>query len=150
MSTGPVPALPGTYVLQVRVRHARRIRIGALGSLDFCPGLYLYVGSALGPGGLRSRIAHHRSVGHRSRWHMDYLRRYATLPGAWVWPGPSRLECRWAGQLRDLPGLRTMGPGFGSSDCHCPSHLLQVAAKGQSCAELIARCLPPETLYIRL
>ncbi len=46
----------GTYVLVMRLGRLRRVRVGRLGVQEFPAGLYLYVGSAFGPGGLRARI----------------------------------------------------------------------------------------------
>jgi Uri superfamily endonuclease len=53
-------AEPGTYALLLKLDKQERITIGKLGTFDFPAGYYLYVGSALGPGGLRARLARHR------------------------------------------------------------------------------------------
>ena len=53
-------AEPGTYALLLRLDKQERITVGKLGTFDFPVGYYLYVGSALGPGGLRARLARHR------------------------------------------------------------------------------------------
>jgi Uri superfamily endonuclease len=37
-------------------------------------GYYLYLGSALGLGGLRTRIADRQKPSLRPHWHFDYLR----------------------------------------------------------------------------
>ena len=44
-------------------------------------GKWYYVGSALEPGGLRVRIAHHARIAARPHWHIDYLRRHTPLTG---------------------------------------------------------------------
>ena len=47
-----MPACPkGTYALVLSCTTEQRIAIGRLGVLDVRPGCYVYVGSALGPGG---------------------------------------------------------------------------------------------------
>jgi len=54
---------PGTYLLLLRLEEDREIEIGRLGSLFFPRGYYLYVGSAMGPGGLVARLARHSQRG---------------------------------------------------------------------------------------
>ncbi len=52
------------------------VRVGALGDLTFQAGWHIYVGSALGSGGLK-RLERHISLAHGSdkkpKWHIDYL-----------------------------------------------------------------------------
>lgn len=43
---------PGTYALVLASSKASSVRIGGLSILRLQPGFYVYVGSALGPGGL--------------------------------------------------------------------------------------------------
>jgi Uri superfamily endonuclease len=50
---------PGTYALLLSSAADGVIRVGRLGDLRLQPGFYVYVGSALGPGGVRARLAHH-------------------------------------------------------------------------------------------
>ena len=54
-----LPSLPGTYALVVRVSGRSEIAVGKLGVLAAQPGFYVYVGSAMGPGGLAARIGRH-------------------------------------------------------------------------------------------
>jgi Uri superfamily endonuclease len=54
-----LPTDKGTYILLARVSQMKRLGIGSLGEFDIIPGLYAYVGSAFGSGGLRSRIGHY-------------------------------------------------------------------------------------------
>jgi len=56
---------PGTYALVLRLARATTIHVGALGAVDFAPGWYVYVGSALGPGGLAARVNRHLSRSKR-------------------------------------------------------------------------------------
>ncbi len=109
----------GAYILLLHLVEGRHIRIGALGHLCFEAGWYLYVGSALR--GLDARIARHRRHRKRLHWHVDYLRKACSE----VIPLPIRSsrrdECPVA---RSISGLYHPGPpGFGSSDCGCPTHL---------------------------
>jgi len=111
----------GIYVLVVEAHG--RTEVGRLGDHAFS-GLYAYVGSALGPGGLK-RVERHRAVarGHNSarHWHIDYLLGLGTLKAAFTLNTEKRLECALARALgeRATPSVR----GFGSSDCRCLTHL---------------------------
>ena len=53
---------PGTYALILSCSTDFGIQIGRLGTMRLQPGYYVYLGSALGPGGLRARIAHHQKL----------------------------------------------------------------------------------------
>ena len=123
--------MTGCYVLALCLNAPHTLCIGRLGELDFPAGLYLYAGSARGAGGLPARLARHRrrlGWNKRLRWHVDYLRERADWGGAWGRVTDERLECDWAAALYRLAGAQVVAPGFGSSDCHCPAHLVQVAA----------------------
>ncbi|MCS6880158.1 MAG: GIY-YIG nuclease family protein [Oscillochloridaceae bacterium] len=117
--------MKGTYILVLQLdRPAPGLRIGKLGVFDFAPGLYLYVGSAFGAGGLAGRLAHHRRIEKpRPHWHIDYLRPVARLREAWTVGGPERFECRWCRALAAMPALSIPAPGFGARDSGCRSHL---------------------------
>ncbi len=112
----------GIYCLVFK-NPACTVRIGALGPVTFRRGWHIYVGSALGSGGL-ARLSRHVSLSRqknkRPKWHIDYLScsdlfdlRYNVhaLTG-------DRFECRLAETLGE-PSV----PAFGCSDCTCPSHL---------------------------
>jgi Uri superfamily endonuclease len=119
----------GTYVLALWLGKARTIAVGRLGETRFPAGWYLYVGSALGRGGLLARLARHRrrlAPDKRLHWHLDYLREWTMWAGAWVCVSDRRLECAWAAELRELPRAEIVAPGFGSSDCRCVAHLVRV------------------------
>jgi Uri superfamily endonuclease len=113
----------GVYCL-VFENHECTVRVGALGDLTFRDGWHIYVGSALGSGGLK-RLERHISLAHvrdkQPKWHVDYLLtnpcfslRYAIFALT-----QERYECRFV-QALSGSGI----PGFGCSDCSCSSHLL--------------------------
>lgn len=114
-----IPSEPGTYILTLWLRTPIRLRVGRLGELAFRRGYYYYCGSALGPGGLASRINRHLKLRKSLHWHIDYLRAKCEIRGIHFVTGKTRRECAWA---RLLPFERITG--FGSSDCRCKSHLL--------------------------
>jgi Uri superfamily endonuclease len=114
------PTLPGAYVLQIELPHAKRVRIASQSPIILAAGRYLYCGSANGPGGLKARLTHHFRCSKPVRWHVDQLTSSGQLLGSWVVPDGD--ECELVRMLRHLP---VPIPGFGSSDCTtCKSHLL--------------------------
>jgi Uri superfamily endonuclease len=134
-------AEPGTYALLLKLDKQERITVGKLGTFDFPAGYYLYVGSALGPGGLQARLARHRRVCESSpqsspsqtakklHWHIDYLLQQAQRIEVWSVASKERLECKWSEAARRLPEAQVPVRGFGSSDCHCPAHLIYFSAR---------------------
>jgi Uri superfamily endonuclease len=119
----------GTYAIVLKPVAKRSIQVGKLGMLRIQTGYYVYVGSAFGPGGLKARIAHHRSVSHRSRWHIDYLRAAAEIREVWYSYDPGAREHQWAETLAAAKESTMPFPGFGSSDCNCLSHLYYFKSK---------------------
>jgi Uri superfamily endonuclease len=113
----------GTYALILFCPAKKRVQIGRLGLLELSQGFYVYVGSALGPGGLRARVAHHQKVSQQPRWHIDYLRPHTRLDRLWSYHGRARREHQWARLIHDLKGASAPIAGFGSSDCRCATHL---------------------------
>jgi Uri superfamily endonuclease len=113
----------GIYCLVFR-NHGCTIRIGALGALTFRAGWHIYVGSALGTGGLQ-RLERHISLAFlhdkQPKWHVDYLliSPFFSLVSAVYAVTAERLECQLARELNE-----GVIPMFGCSDCSCTSHLL--------------------------
>ena len=103
---------------------ASTVRIGALGDLSFRAGWHIYVGSALGGGGLKRLFRHIGLALEKNRqpkWHVDYLTmdRHFLLMYAISAATTLRLECPLVGKIGGA-----YVPGFGCSDCSCKSHLL--------------------------
>lgn len=94
------------------------MEVGVLGLLEFPQGFYAYCGSAMG--GLRARISRHLRSKKKIQWHVDYLLAKGRVKGVMCAETNNRLECRLADGLGNA--FNTY-PRFGSSDCHCPSHL---------------------------
>jgi len=116
-------ARPGTYVLVLSSRSTDLIQIGRLGALQFQSGFYVYVGSALGPGGVRARLAHHLKASRRPHWHIDYLRTHTKLEEICYPLDTRRLEHVWAKHIGLAEGASVPLVGFGSTDCGCESHV---------------------------
>lgn len=113
---------PGVYCLVCKNPDIM-ISAGALRPRHLLPGWHVYVGSALGPGGLVRAHRHielHRKSDRPPRWHIDYLllNPRCQLLAVVLVPCERRVECDLAALLNSDPV-----PGFGSSDCRCTSHL---------------------------
>lgn len=127
----------GTYTLVVDLPTSADIEVGALGTYQFDPGWYAYVGSALGPGGF-SRIDRHRDLAAGERetrhWHVDYLLGHpeSRLDSAVTTTGVDG-ECAVAAEV-DAPAVS----GFGCSDCACETHLYVASTRDRLLAELEA------------
>lgn len=117
------PAAHGDYVLWLALGESMPLVIGRLGAFDFPAGMYAYVGSARGPGGLAGRLKHHLTPVQRPHWHIDYLRAAARMEAVWWWAGDEPLEHRWAAALSQLSEAQVIVSRFGASDCRCSSHL---------------------------
>ncbi len=116
-------AKPGTYALVFQSDLNRSVQIGKRGALAIVPGVYVYVGSAFGPGGLRARVGRHLMKNKKRRWHIDYLRSEIEPVEVWFTYHPQKQEHRWASTLASMRTASIPLPGFGSSDCECKSHL---------------------------
>jgi Uri superfamily endonuclease len=117
-SAAAAPGEAGAYALLIAIQAPLAVKAGE-NSATLAPGLYLYCGSARGPGGLAARIARHMRKEKRAHWHVDQLTRSGSVLGAFVFPGGD--ECALNAALEALP---TPLKGFGSSDCRrCRSHL---------------------------
>jgi Uri superfamily endonuclease len=120
-----LPPVPGTYVLWLRSRRSGQTVIGRLGPLVLQPGIYLYVGSAQGPGGLRARVDRHARAAKRRHWHVDYLRAHTRLEA--VYYSEEAVEHEWAREIARAPGAEIPLARFGASDCGCPAHMFYFA-----------------------
>ena len=118
-----ITAEGGTYALILFCSRDELVQIGKLGSLQLRRGFYVYVGSAVGPGGVRARVAHHQKVSQRPHWHIDYLRLHTRLDRIWYSHDRVRREHQWARVISGLRGASLPIAGFGSSDCRCATHL---------------------------
>ena len=124
-----MPNAKGCYGLQLNLAFSQTLQIGRLGKFEFSPGDYVYLGSALGPGGLQARLGRHIRGDGRLHWHIDWLRSKALVTGFYFIRSASRLECAWSQALINHPSARVPAHGFGASDCRdaknpCPAHLV--------------------------
>lgn len=109
----------GTYVLVFEIAGTVINRLGQF------RGRYCYVGSAFGPGGLRARISRHLRENKPTKWHIDTLTCSPGFRAITIFASGEGLECEIAGEIsRSCEGH----PGFGASDCGCPTHLFRVTS----------------------
>lgn len=122
----PAPDTPGAYALILRLARDTRLDIRTLGRPLLPAGLYLYAGSARGPGGIRARVGRHLRQPKAAVWHVDRLTEVARVEQVIAFPGGR--ECAVA-DLALAHGARVPIPRFGASDCRtCEAHLLAVDA----------------------
>lgn len=119
--------MKGAYCLIVRVSNGLTINIGSLGKIQFDPGYYLYVGSAMN--NLESRVRRHLNTAEKKvsklRWHIDYLliEPGVTITEVYKFVSENRIECSITHALSQRYEAVSR---FGSSDCKCKGHLFRV------------------------
>lgn len=114
-----------TYILFVFNSKRRNIQIGELGRTNFVKGYYIYLGSA--KNNLWARIKRHLTDNKKRFWHIDYLLLSCGTKIREIWISSKEQECQMARQFFEK-GFSYI-PKFGSSDCHCKSHLFYIDKK---------------------
>jgi len=112
----------GVYCLLLNLPRRILLKAGRLDGVTVEPGYVLYVGRARR--NLFARLARHMRRRKPRRWHIDYLFPAAIPLGAFVFASKPPSECDIALRLSRRANVRRIIPGFGSSDCRCPGHLL--------------------------
>ncbi len=120
------PRERGAYLIGLTLSVKRDISIGRLGRFVFYPGVYCYIGSAFGPGGLLARVGRHQRTNSSKHWHFDYLKTCTQIDH--IWYTFNSIEHQWANLLIGDPNLTVPVPGFGASDCSCRSHLFYLSS----------------------
>jgi Uri superfamily endonuclease len=110
--------MKGAYVLFIELKTDREIYVGRLGRIRFRKGFYAYVGSALG--GVEQRVLRHLRSCKKRYWHVDYLLSEGKIIAVLCLSSERKEECILAEKFRSK---HSFVPGFGCSDCGCPSHL---------------------------
>lgn len=97
--------------------------VGALGTVLFKKGFYVYIGSA--QNGIEQRVQRHMKKQKRLRWHIDYLlgNDAAKIVNVFYKEAGRIEECNLA---KEIGKNAEPVPGFGCSDCRCTSHLFRV------------------------
>ena len=118
-----LPSIGGAYIVAIWLDQPQKLPISRLGNPEMPAGVYLYVGSACGPGGIRARVTRHFRTKKIVHWHIDHMTKAAAALGACALPGAK--ECEIVSRLALDGSICPAVKGFGSSDCrNCSSHLL--------------------------
>jgi sugar fermentation stimulation protein A len=123
--------MTGAYVMLFRMNEHRSVAVGRLGVFDLPEGWYAYVGSAMN--GLKARTDRHLQGARRKHWHIDHLLPLASERSALLVPSDVNIECRIAEVIQGWEGTTMPIKGFGSSDCHCRSHLFHLMEDDARC-----------------
>jgi Uri superfamily endonuclease len=110
--------MQGAYTLLIGLRKPANIAIGRRRRYYFEAGYYAYVGSALS--NLEKRVERHLRKEKKFHWHIDYFLNDAEVRQVVYAITDGKYECHIAREM--LKNLE-FKPGFGCSDCRCPSHL---------------------------
>ncbi len=131
--------MKGTYILVISVERGTCFKPGSLPRVRLPPGCYVYVGSAMGPGGFEKRVFRHLRKRKKARWHIDYLTRLRTVEVKSIIYAPLRHgESRLAHMLPSL-GFVKVVKGFGATDSPSDfSHLLSSNEGARKTVERIA------------
>ena len=115
-----------SYLLLIQVRQPFKRKIKSLGAVNFKKGYYLYVGSSPART-LGARLRRHISKRKKLFWHIDFLTtsKFCGVQEIYVF------KCRECNLARCLEsrGFTIAKEKFGSTDCHCPSHLFYLVHK---------------------
>ncbi|MDM7274744.1 MAG: GIY-YIG nuclease family protein [Thermoprotei archaeon] len=146
-----IPPLKGVYVLLLRLETPLKTSIGFLGPVELPCGIYAYVGSARGPGGLRARVSRHLGKVKSLKWHIDYV---TSSPQA-------RIEALvYAETLEDLEAPISMKlgnslcfkyslKGFGSTDKRSETHLFKCMCSLEECVREASKTLQEFNLKVK-
>jgi len=113
-----LPEAGGIYLVVMRLKRPADLRVRSGRIFKLAAGCYGYAGSARG--GLAPRLARHLRTDKLRHWHVDFLLARASVSVIVCAVTTEKLECDFARRL--AAGLAAV-PGFGASDCGCPSHL---------------------------
>jgi len=108
-----------TYILILKQNKNLSIEIGKVGKIFFKKGYYLYVGS--GKRNLEKRLKRHIKREKNIHWHIDYLTSNANFSFKEIYLFEKLNECELAKKF--IESNFCYIKNFGSSDCHCKSHL---------------------------
>lgn len=127
--------MKGAYVLLLALDE-KNILIISSKKFDLEGGVYAYVGSAKGPGGLGARVGRHIAIFKgcmkKAHWHIDRLLPRASSLIAMAVGGDGASECAVVRCLKSS-GF-TAVRGFGSTDCRegCGGHLLRFGGRTET------------------
>lgn len=113
----------GNYILQLILEKGKEIAVGKSKNQFFESGYYLYIGSAFGGGGVKSRLDRHLRSEKKLHWHIDYLLLETKIVSAWFILLDYSIEHKIAAEFIATKNFKVGMNRFGSGDCNCVSHL---------------------------
>ncbi len=119
--------MKGVYAVILKLDHHLSLDIGKK-RFDLSPGIYIYAGSAFGPGGVSARLGRHiktfKTGATKKHWHIDFLIPHSATFVPIYASSTRKLECDFVRTLRES-GFKTVD-GFGNTDCRsgCGGHLV--------------------------
>ncbi len=138
LQTNPFKSGKGVYQLLLYLGKSVNITIGKKGTFKFLKGYYVYTGSA--KRGLKSRVTRHLQKNKKHFWHIDYLLDHASVRKISLFLSKKANECSLSHKTRRTQNAKVIVPGFGASDCSCPTHLVfferlkEVPENGATCS----------------
>lgn len=108
-----------SYILILILKKNLSIKVGSLGEIKFKKGYYIYIGS--GKRNVKKRVLRHIKRNKKIKWHIDYLTTNKNFKIKFIFLFNEISECELANKfyLNNFSYIYK----FGSSDCHCKSHL---------------------------
>ena len=108
-----------SYILILISKKDLSIKIGSLEEINFKKGYYIYVGS--GKRNIKNRVIRHLKRYKKIKWHIDYLTTNKNFKIKYIFLFDEISECEISKKfyLNNFSYIYK----FGSSDCHCKSHL---------------------------
>lgn len=148
----PIPPLKGVYVLLLRLETPLKASIGFLGPVELPCGIYAYVGSARGPGGLRARVSRHLGKVKSLKWHIDYVTSSPQAkPEALVYAETLEdIETPISVRLGESPCFKPSLKGFGSTDKKSETHLFKCTCSLEDCIRNALRALQEFNLKVNI
>ena len=127
-------SLTGRYILVFKIERPLVLQISTLNygkSFSLDPEYYGYIGSAMGPGGIFSRVSRHIKRDKKIKWHIDYITSHEEVMFLFVyWVNSKNLsECDIVRVLHKHGLGKAIVRGFGATDSPCYSHLIHIEAK---------------------
>jgi len=113
--------MKSVYMMILELEEEKEIEVGALGTIKFDSGRYVYIGSAMNS--VEKRLQRHFSDDKKLHWHIDYLTQEARPIDYFILPETSEYEQVMASIME------TLGepvPEFGASDSLKDSHLFRL------------------------
>ncbi|MGL6297777.1 MAG: GIY-YIG nuclease family protein [Methanobacteriaceae archaeon] len=151
--------MKGTYCLIIYVSQETEISVGALTSITFESGYYVYIGSAMNS--LIPRIKRHLRDDKKLHWHIDYLllNENSSIEEIIFTDSEKRIECKLANLIKESAKSANISTtniitniidskisqnekcivaNFGCSDCNCESHLIYFENKEEIIGKTIS------------